>query len=75
MHTIQLKSYIGSDRLLQISLPNVQNTELEIILIYHPTQSLYKRQWSSDFSSVFGASEAVPLVRAEQEEPSERESL
>ncbi len=32
-----------------------------------------KRQWSSEFLSVFGAWQGEPLVRAPQEEASERE--
>ncbi|EDZ93644.1 MAG: hypothetical protein P5702_10710 [Limnospira sp. PMC 1291.21] len=79
MHTIQLRSYVGSDGLLHISLPDLQDTEVDIILVYQPAKPLVKtsskRQWSPDFLSVFGAWEGEPLVRAVQEEASERESF
>ena len=74
MHSIQLKSYVGSDGLLQIPLP-LQNTEVDIILVYQPVNITQKRQWSSEFISVFGAWQGEPLVRAPQEDASEREPL
>ena len=75
MHSIKLKSYVGNDGLLHIPLPDVQNIEVDVILVYQPVKANPKRQWSSDFLSTFGAWVGEPLVRAPQEEASERESF
>ena len=78
MQTIQLKSYVGSDGMLHISLPELKDSEVDIILVYQPIKTSLaptKRQWSPEFLSVFGAWEGETLVRAAQEEPSERESF
>jgi hypothetical protein len=73
MHSLQLKSYVGGDGLLHIPLPNLQNTEVDVILVYQLVESRQKRQWSPEFLSTFGSWEGEPLVRAPQEEASERE--
>ena len=75
MHSIKLKSYVDHDGLLHIPLPDLQNTEVDVILVYQPVKVNPKRQWSSDFLSTFGAWVGEPLVRAPQEEASERESF
>jgi hypothetical protein len=39
MHSIKMRSHIGNDRLLQIQLPEgIENTELDIILVYQSVQ-------------------------------------
>lgn len=41
MQTISLKTHVGEDSILQISLPaNIKNTDLEITLVYQPILSL-----------------------------------
>jgi hypothetical protein len=72
LHSIQLKSYVGSDGLLHIPLP-LQDTEVDFILVYQPVEKPPKRQWSTEFLSTFGAWQGEPLVRASQEDASERE--
>jgi hypothetical protein len=76
MHSIQLKSHhIGSDGRLQVDLPDLRDTEVDVIIVYQPAQEAKKRQWSSDFLSTFGDWQGEPLVRAPQEEQVEREAL
>jgi hypothetical protein len=76
MHSIQLKSqHIGSDGHLQVDLPDLRDTDVDVIIVYQPAQDTKKRQWSSDFLSTFGAWQGEPLMRAPQEEQMERESL
>jgi len=39
MHSIKLRSHVGSDRLLQIQLPEGnENTDLDIVLVYQPVE-------------------------------------
>ena len=34
MHSIKLKSHIGSDGLLQVHLPEMQDTDIEVVIVY-----------------------------------------
>jgi hypothetical protein len=74
MQSIQLKSHIGSDGRLQIDLPDLRDTDVDVIIVYQSAQNAEKRQWSSDFLSMFGAWQG-DLVRAPQGEQPERESF
>ena len=43
MQSIKLRSRIGHDRLLQIWLPEgIENTELDIVLVYQPVANIPK---------------------------------
>jgi hypothetical protein len=76
MHSIQLKSHhIGSDGRLQVDLPNLHDTDVDVIIVYQPAQNAKKREWSSAFLSAFGSWQGEALVRAPQEEQMERESF
>lgn len=76
MNSIQLKSYhIGSDGRLQVDLPDLHDTDVDVIIVYQPAQNSKKRQWSPAFLSAFGSWQGEALVRASQEEQAERESF
>jgi hypothetical protein len=76
MDSIQLKSHhIGSDGRLQVDLPDLHDTDVDVIIVYQPAQSARKRQWSPAFLSAFGSWQGEALVRAPQEEQAERESF
>jgi hypothetical protein len=76
MNSIQLKSqHIGSDGRLQVDLPDLRDTDVDVIIVYQTAQEAKKRQWSSEFLGTFGAWQGEPLVRAPQEEQMERESF
>jgi hypothetical protein len=34
MHSITLKSHIGQDGLLKVHLPNMKNTDIEVVVFY-----------------------------------------
>ncbi len=76
MHSIQLKSqHIGSDGRLQVDLPDLHDTDVDVIIVYQPAQNAKKRQWSPAFLSAFGSWQGEALVRAPQEEQAERDSF
>jgi hypothetical protein len=76
MNSIQLKSHhIGSDGRLQVDLPDLHDTDVDVIIVYQPAQNTRKRQWSPAFLSAFGSWQGEALVRAPQEEQAERESF
>ena len=75
MQSIKLKSHVGSDGILQIALPEVRNTDVEVIIVYQTVQNPPKRQWSPEFLSTFGAWQGEPLERATQEEQPDREEF
>jgi hypothetical protein len=39
MHSITLKSHIGQDGLLKVHLPDMQNTDIEVVIVYQADQS------------------------------------
>jgi hypothetical protein len=76
VHSITLKSHhISSDGRLQVALPNLHDTDVDVIIVYQPAQEPKKRQWSSDFLSTFGAWQGESLMRNPQEEAIELEPL
>lgn len=76
MNSIQLKSHhIGSDGRLQVDLPDLHDTDIDVIIVYQPAQNAQKRQWSPAFLSAFGSWQGEALVRAPQEEQAERDSF
>jgi hypothetical protein len=34
MHSITLKSHIGQDGLLKVHLPDMRNTDIEVVIVY-----------------------------------------
>ena len=74
MTSIKLKSPVDSDGMLHISLPDLQNTDVDITIVYQPLQKKEKRKWSPEFLCTFGAWQGE-LESAPQEEQPEREPL
>ena len=75
MQSIKVKSHVDNEGILQISLPEIRDTDVEVTIVYQPAQQKQKRQWSSEFLSTFGAWQGELLTREPQEEQSEREPL
>lgn len=73
MHSITLKSHIGSDGLLQVHLPEIRNTEIEVIIVYQA--SLPKDVKAVDLSQFYGCIQDDSFFRYPQPEQPERESL
>jgi hypothetical protein len=65
MNSIKLKSHVNSDGMLHISLTDLQNTDVDITIVYQPLQKKEKRRWSPEFLSTFGAWQGEPLERPE----------
>jgi len=58
MHSIKLRSHIGNDRLLQIHLPEgIENTELDIVLVYQPVEKIKHESSSAASKSIWQLSE------------------
>lgn len=75
MKTIRVTSYVDTDGLVQIHLPEHHNEEVEILLVYQPVQAVHKRYWSQEFLDLFGAWEGAPLEREPQGNQPERDPL
>jgi hypothetical protein len=73
MQSMTIKSHIGNDGMLHISLPEIKDSDVEVIIVYQQVQKTQKREWSSDFLSTFGSWQGEILERAPQPEQSERE--
>ncbi|MEM9484531.1 MAG: hypothetical protein AAGA83_12655 [Cyanobacteria bacterium P01_F01_bin.116] len=75
MQTLKITARVNENGTLQIQLPDHSGESLEILLVYQPTASQPKRQWSQKFLSTFGAWQGEPLERAPQGEQPERDLL
>ncbi len=73
MHSIKLKSHIGSDGLLQVHLPEIRDTDIEVIIVYQP--SLPKDARAVDISKFYGCIQDESFFRHLQPEQPEREPL
>jgi hypothetical protein len=72
MHSIKLKSHIGSDGLLQIHLPEMRDTDIEVVIVY---QSSQPTETESPLSQFYGCIQDDSFIRHPQPEQPERERL
>ncbi|MBW4552420.1 MAG: hypothetical protein KME35_15120 [Aphanocapsa sp. GSE-SYN-MK-11-07L] len=73
MHSITLKSHIGSDGLLKVHLPNMRDTDIEVVIVYQT--SLPKDIKAVDLSQFYGCIQDDSFFRHPQPEQPEREPL
>ncbi len=73
MHSIQRKFHIGSDGLLQVHLPKVRDTDIDVVIVYR-TSSL-KHSEAVPLTQFYGCIQDETFVRHPQNEQPERESL
>lgn len=73
MHSITLKSYVGSDGLLKVHLPNMKDTDIEVVIVYQT--SLPKEVKAVDISQFYGCIQDDSFFRHPQPEQPEREPL
>lgn len=73
MQSITLKSHISGDGLLKIHLPDMRNTDIEVVIIYQT--SLPERIETTPFSQFYGCIQDDSFFRHPQPEPSERKPL
>lgn len=73
MQSITLKSHIGSDGLLKVHLPDIKNTDIEVVIVYRT--SLPEQIEAAPLSQFYGCIQDDSFFRHPQPEPSEREPL
>lgn len=73
MHSITLKSHVGSDGLLKIHLPDMRDTDIEVVIVYQT--SLTQDVEASPLSEFYGCIQDDSFFRHPQPEQPERESL
>lgn len=73
MQSITLKSHIGSDGLLKVHLPDIKNTDIEVVIVYRT--SLPEQIEATPLSQFYGCIQDDSFFRHPQPEPSEREPL
>lgn len=73
MHSITLKSHIGSDGLLQVHLPDMRDTDIEVVIVYQT--SLPKAVEAEPLLQFYGCIQDDSFIRHPQNEQPERESL
>jgi hypothetical protein len=73
MHSIKLRSHIGSDGLLQVHLPDMRDRDIEVIIVYQTSPS--KDAEVTPLAQFYGCIQDDSFFRHPQLEQSERESL
>lgn len=73
MQSITLKSHIGSDGLLKVHLPDMRDTDVEVVIVYQT--SLPKRVEAAPLSQFYGCIQDDSFIRHPQNEQPEREPL
>lgn len=73
MHSITLKSHIGSDGLLKVHLPDMKDTDIEVVIVYQT--SLPKDVKAVNLSQFYGCIQDDSFFRHPQTEQPEREPL
>ena len=73
MQSITLKSHIGSDGLLKVHLPDIRDTDIEVVIVYQTT--LPKGVESVPLSEFYGCIQDDSFIRHPQNDQPEREPL
>jgi hypothetical protein len=73
MQSITLKSHIGSDGLLKVHLPDIRDTDVEVVIVYQRT--LPKGVEAASLSQFYGCIQDDSFIRHPQNEQPERERL
>jgi hypothetical protein len=73
MHSITLKSHIGSDGLLKVHLPDMRDTDIEVVIVYQT--SLPSAFLKAPLSQFYGCIQDDSFIRHPQPEQPEREPV
>ena len=73
MQSITLKSHIGSDGLLKVHLPDIRDTDIEVMIVYQTTRP--KGVEAVPLSEFYGCIQDDSFIRHPQNEQPERELL
>lgn len=71
MHSITLKSHIGSDGLLKVQLPDIRDQDIEVVIVYQT--SLSKGAEAIPLEGFYGCIQDDSFFRHPQPEQPERE--
>ena len=71
--SITLKSHIGSDGLLKVHLPDMRDTDIEVVIVYQT--SISKGVEAASVSQFYGCIQDDSFIRHPQNEQPEREPL
>ncbi len=66
MESITLKSHIGSDGLLKVHLPDMRDTDIEVVIVYR--RSLPKGGEAAPLSQFYGCIQDDSFIRHPQNE-------
>ncbi|HEY9825245.1 MAG TPA: hypothetical protein V6D19_07340 [Stenomitos sp.] len=73
MHSITLKSRVDSDGLLKIHIPDMKDTDIEVVIVYQT--SLPQESEAAPSSQFYGCIQDDSFFRHPQPKASEREFL
>ncbi len=73
MNSIKIKSHVDGDGLLHIQLPDVCDTDVEVILVYQPV--VPKSSSVESLERFYGCIQDETFIRQPQGEQPERESF
>ncbi|NJP12351.1 MAG: hypothetical protein HC866_25165 [Leptolyngbyaceae cyanobacterium RU_5_1] len=73
MHSITLRSHIGSDGVLKVHLPDTRNTDVEVVIVYQTR--LTQGVEAKPLSEFYGCIQDDSFIRHSQPEQPERETL
>ena len=73
MQSITVKSNIGSDGLLKVHLPDIRDTDIEVVIVSQ--RRLPKGVEAADLSQFYGCIQDDSFIRHPQNEQPEREPL
>ena len=73
MRSITIKSHVGSDGLLKVHLPDIRDTEIEVVIVYQTSPP--KGVETASLAQFYGCIQDDSFIRHPQNEQSEREPL
>uniref|UniRef100_B8HS20 Uncharacterized protein n=1 Tax=Cyanothece sp. (strain PCC 7425 / ATCC 29141) TaxID=395961 RepID=B8HS20_CYAP4 len=73
MHSITLKSHVGSDGVLRVHLPDIRDTDIEVVIVYQKTGS--QSDDSLPLAQFYGCIQDDSFFRHSQPEQPDREPL
>ena len=71
MQSITLKSHIGSNGLLKVYLPDIRDTDIEVVIVYQT--SLPKGFEAASLSQFYGCIQDETFIKHPQNEQPERD--
>lgn len=73
MRSITIKSHVGSDGLLKVHLPDIRDTDIEVVIVYQTSPP--KGIEAASLEQFYGCIQDDSFIRHPQNEQPEREPL